>query len=121
MNSFRQTYISGSIWNFAPFGNNLVFELSFMKHKLKQYFGCEGLMLGHRSIIALKHVLIIVNNGSFKGYQHLLGKAGRVRVMTTWYYNGSYQAILDYVNFEGREFLKMYLVPKTVLPRMITI
>ena len=117
---FRQTYISDSIWNFVPVGNNLAFESSFMKHKLKQYCNLGGLRLGHRPMIDLKHVLVIVNKGSFKGYQQFLGKAGAARNMGTWYYNENYQAILDYVNNEVQDFLRMYFVLKTVLPRMIT-
>ncbi len=117
---FRQTCISDSIWNFVPVGNNLAFESSFMKHKLKQYCDLEGLRLGHRPMIDLKHVLVIVNNGSFKGYQQFLGKAGAARNMAAWYYSGNYQAILDYVNNEVIDFLRKRFVLKTVLPKMIT-
>jgi hypothetical protein len=70
---FRQTYISDNIWHFIAVGNNLAFESSFMKYKLKQYCNLDGLRLGHRPMIDLKHVLIIVNNGSFKGSE-ILGK-----------------------------------------------
>lgn len=90
-----------------------------MKYKLKQYCGLEGLRLGHRPMIDLKHVLVIVNDGSFKGYPRFLGKFGLARNMVSWYYNKKYDAILDYINNELRDFLKMYFVLKTVLPKII--
>ena len=117
---FRQTYISNSIWNFVSVGNNLAFESCFMKHKLKQYCNLEGLRLGHRPMIDLNHVLVLVNNGSFKGYQRFLDRAGLAKNMAAWYYSGNYQAILDYVKNEEKDFLKMYFVLRTVLPKMIT-
>ncbi len=118
---FKQTYISNNVWNFISVGNNLAFESQFMKYKLKQYCGLEGLRLGHRPMIDLKHVLVIVNNGSFKGYPRFLGKSGLARDMAGWYYNKDYHKILDYVINEVADFLKMYFVLKTVLPKMITI
>ncbi len=92
-----------------------------MKYKLKQYFGLEGLRLGHMPMIGLKHVLVIVNNGSFKGYPCFLGKSGLARNMVAWYYNKDYQKILDYVITEVADFLRMYFVLKTVLPKMIVV
>jgi hypothetical protein len=92
-----------------------------MKYKLKQYCGLEGLRLGHRPMIDLKHVLVIVNNGSFKGYPCFLGKAGLARNMAAWYYNKDCQKILDYVITEVADFLKIYFVLKTVLPRIVVI
>jgi hypothetical protein len=91
-----------------------------MKHKLKQHCGLANLQLGHRTMIDLKHVLVLVNNGYFRGYQRFLGKAGRARDMASWYYAGNYPAILEYINDEVQDFLWMYFVLKTVLPRMIT-
>ena len=54
-------------------GNKLAFECRFMKYKLKRYCDLDGLELGQRPMIDLKHVLVIANNGYFKGYQRFLG------------------------------------------------
>ena len=69
----KQVFLDRGIWEFVPVGNNLAFECRFMKYKLKQYCGLEGLKLGHRPMIDLKHVLVIANNGSLRGYQRSLG------------------------------------------------
>ena len=37
------------------------------KIAMKGYYGLEDLKLGHRPMINLKHVLVIANNGSFRG------------------------------------------------------
>ena len=116
---FRDTYISDSIWNFVPTGNNLAFESGFMKYKLRQYCNLEHLHLGRRPMVDLRHVLVIINGGSFKGYPRLLGKAGLARNMTSWYYNKNYDAILNYIHGEVNDFLRLYFVLKTVLPRII--
>jgi hypothetical protein len=118
---FRQTYISNNLWHFISVGNNLAFESCFMKYKLKQYCGLEGLRLGHRPMIDLKHVLVLVNNGSFKGYQRFLGKIGLAKNMASWYYGRNYEAIENYINNEVRDFLRMYFVLKTVLPKIIAV
>jgi hypothetical protein len=74
---FKKLFIDNCNWEFIPVGNNLTFECLFMKYKLKQYCNLDGLRLGHRPMIDLKHVLVIANNGYFKGYQRFLSKSGR--------------------------------------------
>jgi hypothetical protein len=73
---FKTLYLDRGIWNFIPIGNNLLYEFKFMKYKMKQYYGMEGLRLGQRPMIDLKHVMVIMNEGSFKGYRRILGKSG---------------------------------------------
>ena len=63
----------------------------------------------------------IFRDGSFKGYQQFLGKAGAARNMAAWYYSGNYREILEYVNDEVQDFLKMYFILKMGLPKMVTI
>jgi hypothetical protein len=112
---------SDSICDFISVGNKLAFESQFMKYNLKQYCGLERLRVGHRRMIDLKRVLIMLNNGSFKGYPRFLGKAGLARNMAAWYYNRNYQKILDYVITEVADFLKIYFVFRTVLSKMIVV
>jgi hypothetical protein len=58
---FKQVFLDKGIWEFVLVGNNLAFECKFMKYKLRQYCGLEGLKLGHRPMIDLKHILIVAN------------------------------------------------------------
>lgn len=118
---FAHLYLNGNIWDFVPVGNNLAFESRFMKHKLKQYHNLDGLRLGHRPMIDLKHVLVIANNGSFKGYSRLLGKSGIARNIEPWYYDHNYEAILEYVRNEIDDFVRMYSILKRELPKMVEV
>ena len=36
-----------------------------------------GLGLGNRPMSDLKHILVVMNGGYFKGYPHLIGKSGK--------------------------------------------
>jgi hypothetical protein len=49
-------------------------------------------------MIDLKHVLVIVNTGSFKGYQRFLRKARAERNMAEWHYNKKFDALLHDLN-----------------------
>ncbi len=71
---FEYTYVSDNVRSFVSVGNDLTFEFQFMKHKLKQCWGLEDLRLGHRPVIDVRHVLVIVNNGSFIGCPRSFGK-----------------------------------------------
>jgi hypothetical protein len=50
---FKKVFIDKGVWEFIPVGNNLAFECKFMKYKLKQYCGLEGLKLGHQPLIKM--------------------------------------------------------------------
>jgi hypothetical protein len=116
---FRRIFIDSGIWQFIPVGNNLAFECRFMKHKLRQYCSLECLKLGHRPMIDLKHVLVIANKGSFKGYQRFLSKSGQGANMAKWYYSNNWRAIEDYIADETSEFVKVYSILKEALPRIV--
>jgi hypothetical protein len=113
---FKKVFIDNGIWGFIPVGNNLAFECKFMKYKLKLYCGLDGLRLGHRPMIDLKHVLVIANNGSFKGYQRFLGKSGQAANMTQWYYDKNWTMIEEYVRNEANDFIYTYSILKRTLP-----
>lgn len=115
---FKPLYVDGDNWAFIPVGNNLLFENRFMKHKLKQYCNIDGLKLGQRPMIELKHLLVIANNGSFKGYDRLLGKSGLAGNMTQWYFDKNWPMIEQYVKQEASDFVKAYSILKRELPRI---
>jgi hypothetical protein len=116
---FKKLFIDGGIWQFIPVGNNLAFESRFMKHKLKQYCNVEGLKLGQRPMIDLKHVLVMANRGSFKGYQRFLGKSGLAANMETWYYGNDWSSIEGYIRTEAFDFVGTYSQLKRELPRIM--
>jgi hypothetical protein len=117
---FKKLFVDGGIWQFIPVGNNLVFECRFLKHKLKQYCNVEGLKLGHRPMIDLKHVMVIANNG-FKGYHRLLGKSGVAGNIEEWYYNRNWEAIEHYITNEAKDFVKAFALLKRELPKIMVV
>lgn len=118
VNQFKKIYIDNGIWQFIPVGNNLAFECKFMKYKLRQFCGLEGLKLGQRPMIDLKHVLVIANKGSFKGYQKFLGKSGQAAKMAQWYFDNEWTAIEKYIRQESYDFLRVYSILKYAVPRI---
>lgn len=115
---FKTLYLDNGVWNFIPIGNNLLFEFRFMKYKLKQYFGLEGLKLGQRPFIDLKHTMVIMNRGSFKGYDKLLGKSGLAENMASWYYDKNWSMIEQYIRQEATDFVTRYSTLKVELPKI---
>ena len=116
---FKKIYLDKGVWSFIPVGNNLAFEAQFMKSKLKQYCNLDGLRLGHRPMIDLKHVLVIANGGKFEGYSRFLGKSGLAKNMENWYYTQNYDAILQYIRKETEDFVKAYSLLKKEMPKII--
>jgi len=114
---FRPMYVP-DIWAFVAVGNNLSFECKFMKYKLLEYCNLSNLRLGQRPMIDLKHVLIMKNYGQFKGCTQCIGKRGLAKNISGWYWNGNYDAILDYIQNEARDFIRAYMVMKREIPKI---
>ena len=111
------------IWDFVPIGENLLFDFNFLNHKMKQHTGKEyGLQFfANKPFIDIKHILVVKNRGSFKGYNHCLGKTGGGSYVPTWYQNGDYDKIEDYIRKEAGCFVNAYMaiakeIPKILLP-----
>ena len=115
---FKKIFIDDGFWQFIPIGNNLVFDYRFMKYKLKQYCNVDGLKLGNRPMIDLKHVLVIANNGSFKGYDKLLQKSDLAANISSWYYTKDWPSIEKYITNEALNFLRAYSILKREIPKI---
>jgi hypothetical protein len=115
---FKEIFVDNGVWSFIPVGNNLLFECRFLKHKLKQYCDLDHLHLGHRPMIDLKHILIILNGGRFKGCAELIGKTHRARNMAQWYASKNYDIIEEYIIEEARDFAVVYSILKKELPKL---
>jgi hypothetical protein len=116
--TFQRLFANGNVWDFVQVGNNLLFECKFLKHKLRHYCGLDGLKLGQRPMIDLKHTLVIANNGMFKGYDSLLGKSDQAENMTMWYYDKNWSMIEQYIRQEAHDFRRTYCILKRELPRI---
>ena len=109
-------------WNFVPVGNNLTFEFKFLANKIRKYLGKEidVEFFVSRPHIDIKSVMILANSGKFKGCHLVLGKQGSGADVPTWYQNGEYQNIIDYIEDEAKCFLKFTSEAQRVLGNRFT-
>jgi len=116
---FKRIFIDNGDWNFIPIGNNLMFEFKFLKARLNQYFGENNWDLYVRPCIDIKHMLIIMNKGQFRGYDKLLGKSHEARNIVDWYHSREYEKIENYIKGEVDDFIDRYKNLLRQLPTLI--
>jgi hypothetical protein len=63
-------------------------------------------------MIDLKHILILLNGGRFRGCAEFIGKTGRARIMAQWYDSENYEIIEQYIIEEARDFATVYSILK---------
>jgi len=97
-------------WKFVPVGNNLNFEFKFLLSKIARNLGIqvEPLYFHSRPYIDLKHVMILLNGGRFKGYPSILNKIGSGINVPIWYQNKEYIKIIEYIQMEAKAFTDFY-------------
>jgi hypothetical protein len=97
-------------WKFVPVGNNLNFEFKFLLSKIAMHLGIEiePLFFHSRPYIDLKHVMILLNGGRFKGYHLILKKIGTGINVPVWYRNKEYLKIIEYIQMEAKSFTDFY-------------
>jgi len=109
-------------WSFVPVGNNLAFDFKFIAAKLEQHLtlDIDTLYFLMRPNIDLKHVLILLNGGRFKGYNQLLGKQESGEKIPQWYNEKEFDKITNYVKNETTSFTKLYAKLQQLLPNLFT-
>lgn len=115
---FKPVFVTDYVWDFVPIGNNLAFDFKFLKAKFNKYFGEESRRFGHRPFVDVKHTLVIMNKGQFKGYDALLGKSHEAKYVTDWYYSKEYSKIEDYIRREASSFVEKYQILLKLLPTL---
>jgi hypothetical protein len=97
-------------WSFVPVGNNLNFEFNFLYAKIVKYKMNEldPLFFHSRPYIDLKHVMIMLNTGRFKGYHLILRKLESGASIPLWYSNQEYAKIVNYIQMEANAFIEFY-------------
>jgi uncharacterized protein YprB with RNaseH-like and TPR domain len=97
------------VWSFVPVGNNLSFDFSFISDRMRHYFGIDALpKLMKRPFLDLKHILVMMNGGSFRNYSQLIGKARLGANVPKWYEVGEYSKIIRYIEEEAEDFVRAY-------------
>jgi hypothetical protein len=97
-------------FKFVPVGNNLNFEFKFLLTKIARYLKIEidPLYFHSRPHIDLKHVMILLNGGRFKGYHLILQKIASGENIPIWYHNREYLKITEYIEMEAQAFANFY-------------
>jgi len=109
-------------WSFIVIGKNLMFDFNFLDRRAREY-GLKGLELSdcHNLVfLDLKHILVMINKGEFKGYDKVLdttGELGSVDVPML-YKRGQYADILAYIAKEAKVFQKGFRMLKNKLPEL---
>ena len=109
-------------FDFIIVGKNLLFDFTFLSNKLEKY-GLGELNLRcwyERVSLDLKHILVMINKGNFRGYDKVLDKTGdlaRVKVYQL-YKQRKYPEIIKYIEDETKVFLEGYQILKREMPSL---
>lgn len=107
-------------WDFIMVGKNLLFDFNFLDKRAKKY-GFDGFDLAYcysRVFLDLKHVLVLINKGNFKGYDRVLDVSGALANVNVpqLYEERKYQEIIEYIKKETEIFLRGLKILKSEMP-----
>lgn len=109
-------------WDFVFIGKNLFFDFCMLNERLK-HFGLDEIdlrCLNKRVILDVRHILVIMNNGNFTGYDKVLPKTNPIKneEIPQLFKEGKYPQIIQYVKDETGDFIKAYQIFKRELPSL---
>lgn len=105
----KQSQISDPYpFSFVPIGYNLGFEHNFFRQRCIKN-GIPPIDLLNKPFIDLKTVGVLMNRGQFKGagLDKITGKPHDGRIIPTWYDEKKFAKIVEYIQLETSEFLKL--------------
>jgi len=103
----------------------LPFDFEFMRVKSEKY-GLQKMENDYlykiKPTIDLKPILIMVNRGSFTGYDKarknsLEARGLRNELVPQWYESKQYDKIIEYINAERDAFARIYMILKSEMPK----
>ncbi len=119
--TFKKMVIFGSDFSFIPIGMNLYgFDLISLIYRLNHYFNLNLSveLFRNRPVIDIKSILIMMNDGQFKGYNSILGKKQPGNVVRTYYENKDYDKIIEYIKDETANFIEKYQILRKEVPNL---
>jgi len=104
----RETGILTKKFQFIPVGYNLGFEHNFFKERTKIH-GLAKIDILNYPFIDFHSIGVLMNQGMFKGasLDKLTGKPMNGSMIPEWYAKKEYDKIVEYIEVEAREFLKL--------------
>jgi len=113
LRNFIPIFVGTKPFDFIPVGKNLRFDFNFLLHKAEK-FGIQGIDPHYLWYVKpfkdIKDVLIMLNRGSFAGYDKILdknGELGKVNVPEL-YERRRYPEIVEYIKKEADVFITGY-------------
>jgi len=109
-------------FDFIFIGKNLFFDFCMLNERLKHYgLGEIDLRCLHdRVTLDIKPVLVLMNNGNFKGYDKVLPKTNPMTNdrIPQLFREGKHSEILQYIEDETKDFIKAYQMLKKEIPSL---
>jgi DNA polymerase elongation subunit (family B) len=109
-------------FDFIIIGKNLLFDFDFLSKRAEKY-GLKGMGLRcvyDRVFLDLKHVLVMINEGNFKGYDRLLKKGKYAnKNIPDLYRQKRYDEISEYIKEEAGIFIEAYRRLRKEMPLMV--
>lgn len=109
-------------FDFIVVGKNLLFDFMFLTQRAKKH-GLKGLDMRcfyNRASIDLKPVLVMINNGNFRGYDKVLDKKGKLAnvKVPSLYKEKKYAEIIQYIKDEAKVFINAYQKMRKKMPSL---
>ena len=109
-------------FDFIIVGKNLLFDFMFLNKRAEKY-GLKGLDMRcfyNRASLDLKPILVMINDGNFKGYDKVLDKKGKLAdvIVPKLYEEKKYREIVKYIKEEARTFTDAYQKLKKNMPSL---
>ena len=109
-------------FDFLMIGKNLLFDFMFLSKRAEKY-GLRGMdlhCLHDRAFLDLKHLLVMMNEGNFKGYDKLLKKGKHINEeIPELYSQRNYDEIAVYIKEEAKIFIEAYQKLKKEMPSLV--
>ena len=112
--------LRGRPFDFIAVGDNLMFDFCFLGQRMKRHnLGELGLRYLHDTpSVNLKPVLVLINEGNFKGYTSVIPKTNPIenKEISQLFKEYRYSEIIRYIKDEAEDFLGVYRILKRKMP-----
>lgn len=124
--TFARKFDFANKWAFVPIGMNLMFELSFIRQKARDFLGIDlppDDFYRDKPRIDIRSTLVMLNEGEFigSGLDNFTHKAHGGQPIPDWYEKKEYGRIVEYVEKEAVQFVAFYQRLLRVLPKALQI
>src|SRR3989338_2796348 len=108
-------------FSFVPVGYNLWFEHNYIREKCEQY-ALPKVDILDRPFIDIHTCAVIMNKGEFKnsGLDKMTKKPSSGKVIPLWYEKKEYNKIINYIEIETVEFIRLTKWLYKELPEALT-